>query len=81
MQISNFFFKKTLKSYTILWFFFEKQRTKSHRPSSEMIALFLVIKVATKKKSGHSNTEKQHEEGKCVQLLLKTGIWKSFSFI
>ena len=32
-------------------------------------------------KSGHNNTEKQHEEGKCAQLLLKTGIWKSFSFI
>lgn len=49
--------------------FFLKQRTKSHRPSSEMIALFFNNKNCHKKKP-----EKQHEEGKYVQLLVKIGI-------
>ena len=70
----NFFLRK-LKSCMLFWFFLKKQRTKSHRPSSEIIALFF------NNKNGHNNTEKQQEEGKCVQLLLKTGIWKSFNFI
>ena len=56
-------------------FFLKKSKEQKATDHQVKWLLFiLIIKMAT-------ITEKQQEEGKCVQLLLKTGTWKSFNFI